>query len=34
VNYDFHDELKPEHVPGILAGYRGQALAEGKAPHA
>jgi NADH-quinone oxidoreductase subunit E len=34
VNYDFHDELKPEHVPGILAGYRGQAMAEGKAPHA
>ncbi len=34
VNYDFHDELKPEHVPGILAGYRGLALAEGKAPHA
>jgi NADH-quinone oxidoreductase subunit E len=25
VNYDFHDELKPELVPGILAGYRGQA---------
>jgi NADH-quinone oxidoreductase subunit E len=25
VNYDFHDELTPEHVPGILAGYRGQA---------
>lgn len=25
VNYDFHDELKPEHVPGVLAGYRGQA---------
>ena len=24
VNYDFHDELKPEHVPGILAGYRGK----------
>lgn len=27
VNYDFHDELKPEHVPGILSGYRGQANA-------
>ncbi|HWG19726.1 MAG TPA: NAD(P)H-dependent oxidoreductase subunit E [Terracidiphilus sp.] len=25
VNYDFHDELTPDHVPGILAGYRGQA---------
>ena len=25
VNYDFHDELSPDHVPGILAGYRGQA---------
>ena len=25
VNYDFHDELKPELVPGILAGYRGLA---------
>ena len=28
VNYDFHDELTPEQVPGILAGYR--AKAEGK----
>jgi len=28
VNYDFHDELSPEHVSGILAGYRGKALAE------
>jgi NADH-quinone oxidoreductase subunit E len=34
VNYDFHDELKPDLVPGILDGYRGKALAEGKAPHA
>jgi len=25
VNYDFHDELKPDLVPGILSGYRGQA---------
>jgi len=25
VNYDFHDELKPDHVPGILSDYRGQA---------
>ncbi|HEY2861170.1 MAG TPA: NAD(P)H-dependent oxidoreductase subunit E [Terracidiphilus sp.] len=29
VNYDFHDELTPDHVPGILAGYRGQANAKG-----
>jgi NADH-quinone oxidoreductase subunit E len=34
VNYDFHDDLSPEHVPGILAGYRGRALTEGKAPNA
>jgi NADH-quinone oxidoreductase subunit E len=33
VNYDFHDELNAGHVPGILAGYRGKALAEG-ATHA
>jgi len=25
VNYDFHDELSPAHVPGIIAGYRGKA---------
>jgi NADH-quinone oxidoreductase subunit E len=25
VNYDFHDELKPDLVPGILSVYRGQA---------
>jgi NADH-quinone oxidoreductase subunit E len=24
VNYDFHDELTPDHVPGILSGYRGK----------
>jgi NADH-quinone oxidoreductase subunit E len=24
VNYDFHDELTPGHVAGILAGYRGK----------
>ena len=29
VNYDFHDELTPDSVPGILAGYR-QAQAEGQ----
>ena len=34
VNYDFHDELKPELVPGILAGYRGKAQADGKVTHA
>jgi NADH-quinone oxidoreductase subunit E len=25
INYDFHDELTPEHVPGIVAAYRGRA---------
>ena len=34
VNYDFHDELKPELVSGIVAGYRGKAKAEGMASHA
>jgi NADH-quinone oxidoreductase subunit E len=34
VNYDFHDELNAGHVPGILAGYRGKAVIEGKAAHA
>ncbi len=34
VNYDFHDELKPDLVPGILDGYRGKSQAEGKAAHA
>ena len=43
VNYDFHDELSPDHVPGILAGYRGKAGEpaqdqtqdrKGSAPHA
>ena len=29
VNYDFHDELNPDHVPGILYGYRGKARSEG-----
>ncbi len=32
VNYDFHDELKPELVPGILDGYRGQAHADPSRP--
>ena len=30
VNYDFHDDLTPQHVTGILETYRGRALAEGK----
>jgi len=34
VNYDFHDELKPDLVPGILDGYRGQALVETQVPYA
>ncbi len=37
VNYDFHDELNPDHVPGILASYRGKAgepAHGGPAPHA
>ena len=34
VNYDFHDELTPDHVPGILSGYRGQATLEGSRFHA
>ena len=25
VNYDFHDELKPDLVPGLLDAYRGKA---------
>ena len=29
VNYDFHDELTPENVPGILAAYRDKANADG-----
>ena len=28
VNYDYHDEMKPELVSGLLDGYRGQALLE------
>jgi NADH-quinone oxidoreductase subunit E len=30
VNYDFHDELKPEQVPGILDGYRKKSVGIGK----
>jgi len=33
VNYEFHDELSPDHVPEILAGYRGKP-AEGAPAHA
>jgi len=29
VNYEFHEELSPNHVPGILAGYRGRSQSEG-----
>jgi NADH-quinone oxidoreductase subunit E len=29
VNYDFHDDLTPDHVPGILESYRDKAQAEG-----
>jgi NADH-quinone oxidoreductase subunit E len=32
VNYDFHDDLTPDHVPGILKNYRGKA--EGTASNA
>lgn len=31
VNYDFHDELEPDLVPGLLDGYRGRAHAEAEA---
>jgi NADH-quinone oxidoreductase subunit E len=34
VNYDFHDDLTPEHVPGILKEYRNRAQEEGAATHA
>jgi NADH-quinone oxidoreductase subunit E len=34
VNYDFHDELKPELVAGIVDGYRGKAGVEGTVSHA
>jgi NADH-quinone oxidoreductase subunit E len=29
VNYDFHDDLTPDHVPGILESYRDKAQTEG-----
>jgi NADH-quinone oxidoreductase subunit E len=31
VNYEFHDELTPDHVPGILETYRGRQRREGTA---
>jgi len=34
VNYEFHDELTPDHVPGILKSYRGAGCAEGNGKHA
>ena len=34
VNYDFHDDLTPDHVPGILDEYRAKAKSEGKDAHA
>jgi len=34
VNYDFHDELSPDHVPGIVADYRGRAQTDGTGTHA
>lgn len=30
VNYDFHDELTPDHVPGILDSYRDKKQTEKK----
>ena len=34
VNYDFHDDLTPQHVTCILETYRGKAKAEGKVTNA
>lgn len=34
VNYNFHDELTPEQVPGILDNYRSGAQEDRKAAHA
>jgi NADH-quinone oxidoreductase subunit E len=34
VNYDFHDDLSPEQVPDILAGYRAKASSEGTVTNA
>ena len=34
VNYDFHDELTPGHVPGIVAAYRSRVETKGEAKNA
>ena len=34
VNYNFHDELTPDSVPGILADYRNEAKSGGSGKHA
>jgi NADH-quinone oxidoreductase subunit E len=34
VNYDFHDEVTPDAVPGILAGYRTKASTNGEEKNA
>jgi len=34
VNYDFHDDLTPQHVTGILESYRGRAKVDGAVSHA
>jgi NADH-quinone oxidoreductase subunit E len=34
VNYEFHDELTPDAVPGLLKSYRGLVKAKGKKPNA
>jgi len=34
VNYEFHDDLTPGRVPGILDDYRGRAKAGGMSTHA
>jgi len=34
VNYDFHDDLTPDSVPGILSDYKARASVEGTAKNA
>jgi NADH-quinone oxidoreductase subunit E len=34
INYDFHDELTPGHVTGLLETYRDKAIKEGTGSHA
>jgi len=34
VNYEFHDEVTPDHVSGILSEYRGKNTIEGANTHA